>query len=372
LLDEILLLLPRYLSIPTGAAEAIVLWCLITYCYDIFEHLPILGITSPERRCGKTELLTLLSQLIYKGYMFSSATISALFRTVNNYKCTLLIDEGDTFLINNEDAKSFLNSSHTKSGAVMMCSEKVDDKYEPTSFSTWGPKVVAMIGDISEISQTVEDRSIEIKIHRKAPSAVLAKIDDAFRRQCLELRARCQYWADANIEKIKNADPIIPDTNNDRNTDNWRPLFQIAEVAGGAWPKRARDALLLLVKHGEATKGTQLLADIAKVYQTSWGNDWRKLIIDLDSVAFSRDIVTYLRDLPNSIWENTYDPAKQLNQNTLAQLLRPYGILPKTVWIEGESAKGYKLRPIIEMFDRYSSYLDDTATEATEATEANL
>jgi putative DNA primase/helicase len=51
---------------------------------------------------------------------------------------------------------------------------------------------------------------------------------------------------------------------NDRAADNWPPLLAIADLAGGTWPTRARNAACLLSGEGhDSTSVTiELLADI--------------------------------------------------------------------------------------------------------------
>ena len=59
---------------------------------------PVLGITSPTPECGKTTCLTLLGALVPRACPASNITTAALFRAVEKWQPTLLIDEADTFL----------------------------------------------------------------------------------------------------------------------------------------------------------------------------------------------------------------------------------------------------------------------------------
>src|SRR5262249_48941560 len=60
LLDDLVAIVKKYVVLPDGAAEASALWVLHTYCIEALDTSPILAITSPQRRCGKTTLLTVL------------------------------------------------------------------------------------------------------------------------------------------------------------------------------------------------------------------------------------------------------------------------------------------------------------------------
>jgi len=114
LLDDIVNTLNRFIVFPENAPQAIALWILFTYIYDVMRICPILLITSPEKRCGKTNTMILLMKLANKAIPASNISQSALFRTTEKYKPTLLVDEADTFLKNNEDLQGILNSGHTK------------------------------------------------------------------------------------------------------------------------------------------------------------------------------------------------------------------------------------------------------------------
>ena len=60
----------------------------------------------------------------------------------------------------------------------------------------------------------------------------------------------------------------MPEALNDREQDNWELLIAIAEVAGGAWPQKAREAALALSGvEEEPSHGAMLLADIREVFE---------------------------------------------------------------------------------------------------------
>ena len=75
------------------------------------------------------------------------------------------------------------------------------------------------------------------------------------------LRSQAARWAADNFSKLTDPEPSIPDALNDRAADNWRPLLAIADLAGGAWPGKAREAACLLSGEGHDTSvNVELLA----------------------------------------------------------------------------------------------------------------
>ena len=162
LLDEIVDTFKRFIVTPNHAPEAAALWVLNTYVHDASYHSPILLITSPEKRCGKSTMLSLLYGLTNRSLLASNISSAAVYRAIEQWSPTLLIDEADTFLKKNDDMAGVINSGHTKTTAfVMRCD---GDANEVKRFSTWCPKVIAGIGSQRD---TLEDRSIAIPLRRK-------------------------------------------------------------------------------------------------------------------------------------------------------------------------------------------------------------
>ena len=59
----------------------------------------------------------------------------------------------------------------------------------------------------------------------------------------------------------------MPEALNDRAADNWRPFLAIADLAGGDWPRRARDAAQLLSgEQDDSAVNVELLADIRTAF----------------------------------------------------------------------------------------------------------
>src|SRR6185295_13807346 len=76
-------------------------------------------------------------------------------------------------------------------------------------------------------------------------------------------------WALDNADRVRAADPEIPDGIINRAADNWRPLLAIADVAGDPWPARARGAMqraVEVIRNDARSVGVELLADIQAVF----------------------------------------------------------------------------------------------------------
>jgi hypothetical protein len=149
-------------------------------------------------------------------------------------------------------------------------------------------------------------------------------------------------WTTDNIQSLK-AIPIMPEGFVNRVAANWRLPLAIADAAGGEWPKNARAAagVIANVKAAvQASTGVQLLGDIRAVFP------------EQELAVFSKVLVGRLTADPEKAWVE-FKHGKALTQKQLANLLSTYGIISKTVWINGTSAKGYERAAFEEAWERY-------------------
>jgi len=343
LLDNILVTFEKYIVLPALAPIMLALWVLHTFVLDAADVSPILFVSSPLPRCGKTGLLEVLQALTYRPLPAANITPAAVFRTIQRYHPTLLIDEADTFLRDNEELRGVINSGHRKPSAVII--RTVGDDHEPKTFSTWCPKVIAAIGSVPV---TIEDRSIKVAMRRKTKADRVERLRfGILTTETASLPRKAARWAVDNMPTLAYIDPPIPVGLHDRAADNWRPLLTIADLVGGTWPNRARSAALALspTERDEQSAAIQLLEDI------------RRIFADQNAAKlFSETIVTELAKLEDRPWPE-WKHGKPLSKTQLARLLNSFDIIPKSVRIEGHVAKGYDSDQFTDAFDRYLNNL---------------
>src|SRR5699024_3473516 len=117
LANELVALIRRYVVLSESEATAIALWIFHCHAHDCARISPLLAVVSPQPRCGKTTLLSLLAALVPKPLPAANITAAALFRGVERWRPTLLIDEADTFLQNSDELRGVLNSGHNRASA---------------------------------------------------------------------------------------------------------------------------------------------------------------------------------------------------------------------------------------------------------------
>jgi putative DNA primase/helicase len=247
-------------------------------------------------------------------------------------------DEADSFVRDNEEMRGVLNSGHTKAAAYVIRNVEVNGEFRPQRFSTWAPKAIATIRALAD---TLEDRSIVVQLQRKPRAASVARLRRRDNEGFARLRSQAARWAADNFARLTDPDPSIPDALNDRAADNWRPLFAIADLAGGEWPTKAREAACILSGEGhDAAINVRLLVDTREAFG------------DLDAIR-SADLADKLNADPEKPWVEWHH-GKPLTQKQLAGLLRPFGVVSETVSAPGQKdAKGYKRARFKDVWEQY-------------------
>ena len=336
LLSELQATYKQYAILPEGADVVLALWTLGTYCYNAFRIYPMIGLTSPTYRCGKSTVMSLLQALTNKSLLSSNISPAAIYRVAELCKPTLLIDEGCTFINGNDELRGIINSGHTRDTAFVVRIE--GDNLEPKRFSTWTPKALAMIGDLPD---TIKDRSIVISMRRRLPGEAFLKLPLNASEQFLDIRRKCKRWATDNFEQLTKHIPTMPSHNNDREIDNWTPLFSIAGMCGQE--QAALDSMVSISPKDEDDGiGSMILTDIKKIFDTK----------GVEKI-FSEDLVEGLIEFDDRPWCE-WKRGKPITKISLARLLTPYKIKSKSIRIGPEDRlKGYSLESFKDAFSRY-------------------
>lgn len=340
LLDDIRAAITKYVVMSEHAAVTAALWTVHTWLVDRFLISPRLAIRSPTKGCGKTTLLDILARLVHRPLPSSNVSASVVFRVVAAHQPCLLVDEGDTFLRDNDELRGILNSGH-RQGSVAL--RGVGDEHEPRAFSTYGACAIAMIGQLPD---TLTDRSVAIDLKRRLPSERVERFRLDRTAELDELARRIARWAKDHAQEVGAVDPAVPTGLHNRAADNWRTLLAIADVAGGEWPKLARVAAVagMALNQSDASLTETLLGDIRRVFE---GHS--------DDQLTSEALVARLVEIVPSPWVEFGRGGKPITANRVARFLKPLGIAPQQLWIGGEKTRGYELHQFAEAFDRYLS-----------------
>ena len=339
---------------------ALTLW--IAFCYSIpqFDHAPRLCFWSPEKRCGKSLALEVVSHLLPNPLMTSSISSASLFRILDrdNSK-VILIDESDTVFGRNGDKekaealRQLLNASFKRGQSVIRCEPP---KYEPREFKIFAPIALAGIGT-SAIPETVADRALMIEMRRMLPNEQILEFEsDEVEKYFFPIKEKLQNFATENESRYRELRPELPrESLNPRARDLWKPLYKVAECAGDEWIKKALLASVALSSGEsdpeEASLSLRLLSEIREVFTE-------------DQIT-TRDLLERLRELEESPWAYL----ERFNPSVLAHLLKNYGIKPKP--FSGGKVRGYYRKSFEDPWNRYLDPVQ-TVTPVTPVTPEEL
>lgn len=356
LVDEIYNIIRQHIACTDAVAIAVALWIVFTWVLEASHIAPIAWINAPEKRCGKSQLLTLISLMSKRSLPSSNITAAALFRCIEKYKPTLIIDEVDTFVNDNEDLRGVLNAGHSRDNPyIIRCA---GDDNEPKEFFVYGAKALSGIG---KIPSTLMDRSISLTLRRKLSNEHRDRVRDLSRDTTDTIKAKLARWSDDNLLAVKEAAPTLPQAINDRMQDNWEILLKIAVVLGGDWLQRANSACIEIsgIEHDEPSLNEQLLMDI-------------KAVFELKKVTriFSDALIIALCSDPEMNW-STYNRGKPVTQKQISNRLGEYGISPKQMRIGNENKRGYDIAYFQDTFKRYLSVPSVLSVTTLQASDGN-
>jgi hypothetical protein len=212
----------------------------------------------------------------------------------------------------------------------------LEKNWELREFSLFGAVAFACNGRLPD---DLEQRSIIIEMQRRRVHEELAELRDDHAESLQQIARMCAHWADDNAHLLADHDPDMGMIN--RNADNWRPLFAIADVIGEDWPTRIREAAAVLAPRESESIGPMLLADIRATFDER----------GVDRLA-SVELCEALAVIEGRPWAD-WKAGKPLTSNQLARLLKPFHIISDSVRIGIRTPKGYYRHQFAEAFERY-------------------
>lgn len=350
LLHEVAVAIRNHVIADPATIHAAALWVAFTWLIDVVDVAPIANITAPEKRCGKTVMLGVMARLAYRPLTVSNIAPAALFRAMDLWSPTMLIDEVDAFLAAHEEARGILNAGFTRDSAyVIRC---VGEDHMPTRFNVWGAKALCGIGKIAD---TLADRSIPLRLRRKLPGESTVKIRHVDADHFATLAGKLARFAIDNRDAVRLARPAEIEGLNDRANDCWEPLLKIAEVAGGDWLRLARRSAITL--HGLEEEAPSVDAELL--------NDIRTAFMEKHALKmFGEDLLAALLADEEAPWA-TWNRGRPMTRRQLTARLDGFSVKSKDVRIGVVTKKGFERSAFEDVWKRYLSATTPAATATT-------
>ena len=361
LLSDAAAFVRRHVWIDDPSADALALWAVMTCIHERLEISTFVNLTSATKRCGKSLLLEVLAELAYRAMPLSGQiTAAALFRVVEAHAPTLMLDEADTYMRDDEILRGVVNGSQRRSAAyIVRC---VEPDNEPCRFVTWCPKLIAGIGGIPD---TIRDRSLVVRLERKPAAVRLDPWRERDREAVEAMRGQIARWIRDNAGRIVAAlsTVVFPAAlQDDRARDAWESLLAIANASGGEWGGREGRAWRAC-EHFAATSGSDeggaremLLADLYAIFEAD----------GMPTVLSSATIVERLRDMESRPWSE-WKRGKPITARALSDLLKPFEIAPRQDRKAGggTNLRGYQRADFEGPWNAYFPHLGGIQTATT-------
>jgi hypothetical protein len=326
----------------------IALWVAHTHCIQHFYCTGFLNISSPVKRCGKSNLLTCLEFLTARAWKSVTPSVAVLYRRIARECPTLLLDEVDRSFADGESGKqellAILNVGYKRGATVDRCGGANRDQLE--SFPVFCPKAFAGIGRLPD---TTQDRCFPIRLERQKRRARRRFNEELVESQLRPIGERFVAWAQCeHLIKSKLAvsilDSAFPESISDRAVEICEPLYKLAIMAGGDWFERIRTATAAIFGAEEdENKATLQLTAICEAF----GKDESLSTSDLIDRLLTQD------DSPFPDWWFKSSTEKPSIGRSLARILKPFGIKAKRIWIGDDRIRGYERTNLAPIWERY-------------------
>jgi hypothetical protein len=340
-------LIARYVIVTDEQRLIIALWIVHSHIVGHLNHTAYLAVTSPEKQCGKTQLLLLIRSLVPRPWLCSLPSEAVVYRNIDANHPTLLMDETDAIFNPRtadryEGLRAILNNGYRTGIPVPRC---IGNSSTPQDFHVFGAKVLAGIGALPD---TVADRSIPIRLERKRKTEKVTRFRDREVEALAEpIRTAVEAWAAANGETVAAARPALPDELSDRIQDGAEAIIAIADMLGCG--DDARHALVHLTAEKARTDSSeslrlQLLRDTRAAFAIHGDRNLQTKEL-LQALYVNEDGFNWLAGYYG----------RKLEDRDLASLLRDYGISSHSVWSPPlqTSAKGYRYDDFVGPWERY-------------------
>ena len=182
----------RHLDVPLFYEKVSGLYVKYSWIHDQFEVTSYLRARG-DYGCGKSRLLQTIGSIAYKPmFCGGSTTSSPIFRLIEMFKGTLVLDEAD---FKNSDLHmdiiKILNQGYMKGGYVLR-TERGSQNWTTKAYEVYGCKVIATREKYTD--QALESRMLTVVMEGSKRTDIPLIVGDEFWAKALEIRNKLLFW----------------------------------------------------------------------------------------------------------------------------------------------------------------------------------
>lgn len=351
LLSEVQSFIHRYVDVSPLFEKIASYYVLFSWVYDGFNELPYLRLRG-DPGSGKTRFLLTVGSLCYKPIFASGAsTVSPLFRIIDSFRGTLIIDEGD-FRLSDERAEiiKILNNGNARGFPVLRSEVTPKREFNPTAYTVFGPKLIATRGFFED--RALESRCLtEAMGQQRLRDDVPINLPPTHKEEALQLRNKLLLFRFRNFHKRAPAESLVDRTIEPRLNQVFVPLLSIIE------DERAREDLKELARkyHRElvADRSMDMEAQILEIIRDSIARGEERLSV--------KDITDWFIDRHGADYE------RKITTKRIGNIIR------KKLFLKTQKSHGVFLVPLSEepklarLYEKYGlSTQESSEPEAVE------
>ena len=285
----------RHVEVSADFETIATYYVLFSWVYDAFHEVPYIRVRGGYGS-GKTRFLMTVGSICYRPIFASAAsTVSPIFRLVDAFRGTLVLDEGD-FRYSDEKSEivKILNNGNARGFPVLRTEVSSRREFDPRAYHVFGPKIIATRGFFQD--RALESRCVTEDMRGGAlRSGIPLNLDERFHEEARELRNqlllyRLRHFKNARAKVRAGARDLEP-----RLQQIFGPLVSVIDDAS----ERARVIALVeklneeLVEERSEGAEAQVLAVIRDL--VARGPDSRLAIQDITREFMSRYGAEYER-----------------------------------------------------------------------------
>jgi hypothetical protein len=229
LVREIQEYIHRYVDLTPAFERLASYYVLMSWVYDAFNEVPYLRVRG-DYGTGKTRFLLVVGALCYKSFFASGAsTVSPIFHTLEAFRGTLVIDEGD-FRFSDEKAEivKILNNGNIRGFPVLRTMVTDAREYNPKAFHVFGPKLVATRGEYDD--RALESRFLTEEMGRNPLRAdVPINLPPEYANEAQKLRNKLLLYRLRNFHRVAIDPSVIDPALEPRLNQIFAPLKSIVD-----------------------------------------------------------------------------------------------------------------------------------------------
>lgn len=296
LLREIEGFIHRYVDASPLFEKIASYYVLLSWVYDGFNELPYLRLRG-DPGSGKTRFLITVGSLCYKPIFASGAsTVSPIFRILDAFRGTLIIDEGD-FRFSDEKAElvKILNNGNAKGFPVLRSEVAAHGReFNPRAYAVFGPKLVATRGffeDRALESRFITEEMGQSRLRDDIPINLPSECKDEARH----LRNKLLLFRFRNLHARQPSEALVDRSIEPRLNQVFVPLLSI--IDDGQAREELREVARQYNKEIVAERGMDMEAQVLEIIQTMVASPYKpKLSIkDITSRFIERHEADYER-----------------------------------------------------------------------------